>query len=129
MMSLTRTFAALALATLAAGCGDAPTLADPSHGPSSASIASVLHVNISGRTQVQFNDAGCEWSALVYGGVAPYSYDWTDSRTTVHTYDPWYFRSFSNNATITLTVTDALGQMATDTHAVTLYSLAPACNT
>ncbi|WP_420126059.1 hypothetical protein [Longimicrobium sp.] len=128
-MKRTRTFAALALATLAAACGDAPTLAGSRSDLSNTTVSSTLSVSIGGRTQVQSYDAGCEWSAVVWGGVAPYAYDWTDSRTTVHTYNSWYFRSFSNNATITLTVTDALGQTATDTHAVTVYSLAPACNT
>jgi hypothetical protein len=128
-MKHTRTFAALALSALVAACGDAPTLAGSRSDVSNTTVSSTLSVWIGGRSQVQPNDAGCEWSAVVSGGVAPYAYDWTDSRTTVHTYNPWYFRAFSNNATITLTVTDALGQTATDTHAVTVYSLAPACNT
>ncbi len=125
-MRIRGTFGVLAFTVLIGSLGAAP-LAAGSAPPGAA--ASSLNVILGGPSQVQPNNPACEWSANAYGGVAPYTYDWTDTRTTVHTSDPWYFRALPLSAVITLTVTDALGQTVTRTKSVSVFSSAPPCVT
>lgn len=126
-MRTARAFVALALISIAAGCGDASTPAGiPGRPAASVSAASTLTASISGPSAVRSGNP-CEWFAFVSGGTAPYTYHWTDTRTPTYSTDPVYVRSFSLSATITLTVTDAAGQLATDTQGVGISTRAPIC--
>ncbi len=124
-MRLASTFAALAVSALAAGFGDT---AAPAGVPARAAVAAArtLSVYISGPSVVA--PAGpCTWEAWVSGGTPPYTYHWSNNRSSYVGTDSTYQAGFIYSGTITLTVTDADNQTATDTHGVSVSRWVAPC--
>jgi serine protease len=79
-------------------------------------------VTIVGNTEIQAS-LSCQWSAIVSGGTAPYSYSWTVNGAPAG--DNSASLSYENDGssfTITVTVTDQTGAIVPDDHAVAIVS-------
>ena len=88
-----------------------------------------MSVTITGSTQATISGYNCttlQWSASVSGGAAPYTYSWYYNGFYVGS-SSGYSETFCGNnvagtqpISLSVTVSDSLGQSASDTHAATL---------
>jgi hypothetical protein len=121
--------AGTAMAVAAAGGGNVPGGISPAGslqaGNTRAVTANLPSVSITGPSSVRPNTT-CEWLAEASGGTPPYSWDWSGG-TTIYEDEGYYLARYSSSFTVTVQITDAAGQTATDSHSVNVSSNAPAC--
>lgn len=124
-----RMMAALVL-TVVPGTGlalrdEAPAAGALSATPPAAARAT-LSVSISGGTDIQPNTQ-CYWWANVSGGTPPYTYSWSGGTALSGTNAVEYSAQSASSFTVSVEVTDAANQRASEGSYVTVSSSAGPC--
>lgn len=82
--------------------------------------------SIAGPSPVR-NGNGCTWSAIVNGGGGTTTYAWKKNGSVVGGNNVDLTTSFSANGTLSITVTDGYGNVATASKTITVSAGAPIC--